>query len=86
MRPGKRVQFPADQAIALPQCPDAGSKARAVIPSPGGEILVEMRGSDAGGEQSVALQGQHLGAVRLGDPSDSPIKLGGIAGCSAMPP
>jgi hypothetical protein len=61
------IQLPDDQSVALPQRFAASGKAGAVISPARRQIVVDVFGGDTSGEQSVALQIEHLGAVSLGD-------------------
>jgi hypothetical protein len=61
------VQLPDDERIARAKRLEAGDKAGAVVPPPGGEVFVEMVRGHPGGGQGVALQVEDLGAVGLGD-------------------
>ena len=61
------VELPRDQDVAPPQRLEAGGEPGPVVALAGGQVLVEVAGLDAGGEQGVPLQVQDLRAVGLRD-------------------
>jgi hypothetical protein len=65
--PAEAVELPDHERIAFPQRLQAGRQAGSIVAAAGGEVLVEVLRPDAGGEQGIPLQVQHLGPVRLRD-------------------
>jgi hypothetical protein len=56
----KAIESPNDQCVASAEGVDASVKARSIVPSTGGKVLIEVACRDSGGDQSLALQVDHL--------------------------
>ena len=70
------VELPGHQDIALAQRLEAGGEPGPVIALARGEVLVELAGLDAGGEQRIALQVEDLAAIGLGDAQVAELHVG----------
>jgi hypothetical protein len=60
------VELPDHERVPVPERFEAGGEPGTVVAAPGGVIVVEVVGIDAGGEQRVALQVGGLRSVRSG--------------------
>ena len=61
------VELPVDERIAVPQRLETGGESQAILVCAGGLVFVEGVGTDTSSEERIALQVQHLTAVRFGD-------------------
>ena len=59
------IELPDDESITLAQCPEAGLQTGPIIFLARRLILIEMGALNAGRDQRVALQIEHLRPVRL---------------------
>ncbi len=65
--PAEPVEFPDDQCVAVAQRLEAALQPRTVVEPAARGVAVDVALGDAGGDQRVSLQVEHLGAVGFRD-------------------